>query len=269
MNNIQFFSEPSTPANTNNKPIELYIFIDPLCQTALQIQSILKRLQIEYDHYFSWRFILSTKLASLNCLHRKTKGCFTGVEVDITHPALPSIAIKAAEMQGKKSAARYMLKLQEHALLETKDITSYNALVEIAEQSNLDVDEFKKDFCSKETARAFQSDLYIAREMEVDELPSIVFFNECIEDEGLKISGTYSYEVYVQILKEILDEEIISKPLPTYDELFERFQTFTTKEVSEIYRISEKEAERELKKRMLQQKVERLSKDDITLWRIK
>lgn len=268
MNNIQYFSEPSTPSNTN-KPIELYIFIDPLCQTAIQIHSIIKRLQIEYDHYFSWRFILSTKLSSLNCLYRKTKGCFTGVEVDITHPALPSIAIKAAEMQGKKCAARYMLKLQEHALLETKDITSYTALVEIAEQANLDVEEFKKDFGSKETAHAFQSDLYIAREMEVDELPSIVFFNECIEDEGLKITGTYSYEVYVQILREILDEEIIRNPLPTYEELFERFQTFTTKEVSEIYSISEKEAERELKKRMLQQKVERISKDDITIWRIK
>lgn len=269
MNNIQFVSHHPTTSSTTNKPIELYIFIDPLCQSAIQLQSILKRLQIEYDHYFSWRFILNTNLTSLNCLYRKTKGCFSGVEVDITHPALPSIAIKAAEMQGKKCAARYMLKLQEHAILETKDVTSYNALVEIAKQSKLDVEEFTKDFGSTETARAFQSDLYIAREMEVDELPSIVFFNECIEDEGLKVSGTYSYEVYVQILHEMLDEEMISNPLPTYDELFERFHTFTTREVSEIYSISEKEAERELKKRMLQQKIERLSNDDITLWRVK
>ncbi|NLM38391.1 MAG: DsbA family protein, partial [Firmicutes bacterium] len=43
----------------------------------------------------------------------------------------------------------------------------------------------------------------------------------------------------------------------------------TTKEVAEIYSISEQEAERELKKRMLQQKIERLSNENITLWRLK
>ncbi|MFC7685636.1 DsbA family protein [Ureibacillus sp. GCM10028918] len=267
MNNVQLLSKPA-PASTT-KPIELYIFIDPLCKKALTMQTVLRKLQLEYDHYFTWRYILSTKLASLNTLGRRTKGCMTGTELDITHPALPSIAVKAAELQGKRASARFLLKLQEHALLKTKEVTSYSALIEIAKESNIDIDEFISDFGSKEAARAFQCDLHITREMEIEEVPSIVFFNECIEDEGLKVSGMYTYEVYVQILQEMMEEEIICKPLPTFDELFLRFQTLATSEVAEIYSISIQEAERELKKRMLQQKIERLHCDEVTLWRRK
>ncbi|MDM5332506.1 DsbA family protein [Ureibacillus composti] len=268
MNNVQLLSKPAAPSSTS-KPIELYVFLDPLCRDALKMQSILRKLQVQYDHYFTWRYVLGTKLASLNSLSRRTKGCLTGAELDITHPALPSIAIKAAELQGKKAAARYLLKLQEHAFLNTKDVTSYSALIQIAQEANLDVNEFKSDFGSKEAARAFQCDLYITREMEVDELPSIVFFNECIEDEGLKVSGTYSYDVYVRILEEMLNEELECQPVPSYDKLFQRYRVLTTKEVAEIYSISEQEAERELKKRMLQQKIERLCNNDLTLWRLK
>lgn len=268
MNNIQLLSEPIAPPQIT-KPIELYIFINPFCQRAAKIQTIIRKLQIEYDHYFTWRIVISTDLTTLNDSSRRTKGCVSGVELDISHPVLPSIAIKAAELQGKRAAFRYMQKLQEHAILQTKNVHSYSSLIEVANECKLDMKEFITDFGSKETARAFQCDLHIVREMEIDELPSIVFFNECIEDEGLKVSGLYAYDVYVQILKELLDKDLIKSPLPSYDDLFERFHTMTTEEVAEIYSIPVPDAERELKKRMLQQKIECLRNDDITLWRLK
>lgn len=268
MNNIQLLTEPIAPPNIT-KPIELYIFIDPFCPRALQMQSIIRKLLVEYDHYFSWRYVISTQLSSLNSLGRRTKGCFSGAQLDISHPAFPSIAIKAAELQGKRAAFRFIQKLQEHTILNTKDVQYYSTLLEIAKEANLDIEEFAADFGSKETARAFQCDLYIAHEMEIDEFPSIVFFNECIEDEGLKVSGLYSYDVYVHILQELLNDELIKKPLPTYEELFNRFHTLTTQEVADIYSITDQDAERELKKRMLQQKIERLCNDKISLWRLK
>lgn len=267
MDQVQLLSKPAAAPTT--KPIELYIFIDPLCRDALRMQTMFRKLQIEYDHYFTWRYVLSTNLTSLNTLGRRTKGCMTGTQLDFTHPALPSIAIKAAELQGKRAAARYMLKLQEHALLKTKEVNSYAALIEIAKEAAIDVEEFISDFGSKEAARAFQCDLHITREMEVEEIPSIVFFNERIEDEGLKVSGMYPYEVYIQILQEMMSEEMIPNPLPTFDELFARYQILTTNDVAEIYSITEQQAERELKKRMLQQKIDRLQSDEITLWRHK
>nr|WP_106783845.1 DsbA family protein [Lysinibacillus timonensis] len=268
MNDIQVLSEPIAPPQVT-KPIELYIFIDPFCSRALKVQSIIRKLQIEYGHYFSWRFVISTHLTTLNCINLSTKGCYSGTELDISHPALPSLAIKAAELQGKRAAFRFIQKLQEHTILNTKNVQSYSTLLEIAKEANLDLDEFLSDFGSKETSRAFQCDLYITREMEIDEVPSIVFFNECIEDEGLKVSGLYSYDVYVRILEEMLSEQLISQPLPTFDELFQRYHSLTTQDVADIYSITLEEAERELKKRMLQQKIERLCNGNITIWRVK
>ena len=124
MNNIQMLSQPIAPS-TCNKPIELYIFIDPLCPEAFTMQATLRKLQVEYEHYFTWRYVLSTELTSLNCLSNRTKGCVSGAELDITHPVLPSIAIKAAELQGKRAGTRYLTKLQEIAALKTRNVNSH------------------------------------------------------------------------------------------------------------------------------------------------
>ena len=115
----------------------------------------------------------------------------------------------------------------------------------------------------------FQSDLCITREMEVEEVPSFVFFNENIEDAGLKVSGSYSYEVYERILEELLDEKLVCQQPPSVEDLFHRYHTLTTKEVAAIYNISLNTAERELKKKMLQQKLDRVNCDELSLWRLK
>lgn len=268
MSQVQLVAHSENYTSPLIKPIELYVFIDPLCKQGFILQSIIRRLQLQYDHYFTYRFVLSTDLTSLNCYSNHMKDCTDEFSsLDICHPVLPSIAVKAAELQGKRAGYKYLTKLQEYAMLTNKNINSHTTLLEIAQEVQLDMAEFASDFGSKEAARAFQCDLYITREMEVDEIPSIVFFNECIEDEGLKINGAYHFEVYEQILQELLNEELVKNPLPTLDELLERFGMLTTEEVAQIYKIEIAVAERELKKRMLQQKIERLTLNNTSYWK--
>ena len=68
-----------------------------------------------------------------------------------------------------------------------------------------------------------------------NKLLHFVFFNSNIEDEGLKVSGIYEYEVYVQILEELIGQSIIPDCPPPLDNLFSRFDTLTTKEIADIY----------------------------------
>lgn len=264
MNNLQIPPEAIVSTSTT-KPIELYAFIDPLCSSYFDLQPILRKLQVEYNHYFTLRVVLSTKLSSLN----STCKSVTINGDDFTHPALPSVAIKAAELQGKRAGMRYLQKLQEQLFLDIKNVATYSSLLAIAEQAQLDVDEFKSDIQSKEATRAFQCDLYISREMDVTESPSMVFFNERIEDEGLKVCGIYSYEVYEKILAEMLNIELFRQEPPTLDELFLRYHTLSTKEVASIYGVTHYAAERELKKRMLLQQLERIPLADTNQWRLK
>nr|WP_276323785.1 ClpXP adapter SpxH family protein [Planococcus halocryophilus] len=246
--------------------MELYVFVDPLNPECWELQGVIRKLQIEYGHYFSMRIVLSTQLFNLN---KNILSANIDTE-NLTHPVLPSVAIKAAELQGKRSGNRFLHKLQEHLFLQSKDVSSYSVLLEIAKEAELDQEEFKSDFHSVHTAKAFQCDLQITREMEINEVPSIVFFNECIEDEGVKISGLYSYDVYQTILQEMMGEESLNRQTPPpLDDLFTKYTTMATREIASIYNISEQTAECELKKQVLQQKLERISMPKETLWKVK
>lgn len=255
-----------------NKPIEMYVFLDPLCSTCWDMQPTLRKLQIEYGQYFTVRTVLSTQLNKLNTICNFPSSNLTNGPYGISHiehSVFPSIAVKAAEFQGKKAALRYFIKIQEYLFLKTKNVTSFSVLQEIAEEVKLDVDEFTHDFLSNECARSFQSDLSITCEMEVNSFPSIVFFNENIEDEGIKVAGNYPYEIYVQILQEMLNEQPKVQDPPSLEKLFDQFHSLTTNEIASYYNISDQLAERELKKLLLLQKVERLVLPNNVLWRLK
>lgn len=262
MTNLQIPLEASI-STSSTKPIELYAFIDPMCTSCWDLQPILRKLQVEYEHYFTLRVVLSTQLATLN-----SKGKHAS-EDEFTHPALPSIAIKAAELQGKRAGIRFLQMLQEHVFLDTKNVTTYKVLLDIAKKAHLDVDEFEVDIKSKDASRAFQGDLYISREMDVTEVPSIVFFNEQIEDEGLKVCGVYQYDVYEKILEEMLNKNLIAQEPPSLDDLFKRYNTLSTKEIASIYGVTNYAAERELKKRTLLQQLERIPTADSVQWRLR
>ncbi len=272
MNKIQYLTEKPTVSTSTSlsKPIELYVFMDLLSPGCWELQSLIRKLQINYGHYFSLRIVLSTELNSLNTACQRINSCESHEElVDVSHPVLPSIAVKAAELQGKKAGYRFLMKLQEYALTNIKNVSLCSTLQEIACEIGLDIEEFQSDFLSMEATRSFQSDLCITREMEVDEIPSFVFFNENIEDEGLKVSGSYPFDVYEKILEELLDQQLVCQQPPSVEDLFHRYHTLTTKEVAAIYHISQNTAERELKKKMLQQKLDRVTCEELSLWRLK
>ena len=108
------------------KPLEIYMFIDPLCPECWALEPILKKLHIEYGQYFRIRYILSGQLASLNLATKRKQedlaqqwdktASRSGMSCDgslwienpIDSPYLASFAIKAAELQGKHSGIRFL-----------------------------------------------------------------------------------------------------------------------------------------------------------------
>jgi predicted DsbA family dithiol-disulfide isomerase len=261
------------------------MFVDPLCPECWALEPILKKLLIEYGRFISIKYILSGRLASLN-MSKKQKyeniadlwektASRTGMSCDgslwfdnpISSPHLASIAIKAAELQGRKAGIRFLRKLQEGIFLEKQNISSFEVLKEIANSTGLDVEEFVLDIHSESAGKAFQCDLKITSEMEVDEIPTMVFFNENIEEEGIKITGYYPYEVYEQILEEMLPIKPEKSNPPTLESFLKCFKLVATKEVSVVYNMSISEAEREMKKLQLKQVVEQVPAKYGMFWR--
>lgn len=269
----------------DRKPIEIYIFIDPICPECWALEPILKKLQVEYGRYFSIKHVLSGKLANLNISKKRNfenlaelwekTASRSGMSCDgnlwlenpVAAPYLASIAIKAAELQGRKAGIRFLRKLQELLFLERKDVTNLNVLKECAASTGLDVNEFLADIHSESAAKAFQCDLKITAEMDVEEIPTLVFFNENTEEEGIKITGSYPYDIYVQILEEMLAEQPDQSPPPPLEAFMKFFRIVASQEIAVVYNMSVAQVEREMKKLLLKQKVEQIPAKYGTFWR--
>ncbi|MBG9471941.1 ClpXP adapter SpxH family protein [Priestia megaterium] len=270
---------------SNKKPLEIYVFVDPLCPECWALEPILKKLQIEYGQLLSLKHVLGGNLQQLNIGAQQKfehiakswekTGSRSGMSCDgnlwlenpIDTPYAASIAIKAAGLQGKKQGIRFLRRLQEVVFLEKQNVTEESVLIQCAKHVGLDVNEFVKDLHSDYAAKAFQCDLKITSEMDVDEIPTLVFFNEKVEEEGIKISGYYSYETYVHIIKEMLEIDPDPACLPPLRSFLSYFQFVASKEVAVVYGLSLEEAEKELKKLQLQQVVERVPVEYGTFWR--
>ncbi|WP_078555164.1 ClpXP adapter SpxH family protein [Bacillus alkalicellulosilyticus] len=274
----------------SNKPIEMYTFIDPLCPECWAFEPIVKKLQAEYGSYLTIRYFVANKLEAWNYAQAKYKGVSslenlakiwektagrTGMSCDgdlwledpVCSPYTASLAIKAAEMQGKQAGARFLRKLREYLFLNKKNVSKEEVLLECANDAGLDVTEFSDDLHSEGAIKALLCDMKTTKELEIDYSPSFVFFNDRVEDDGLKVVGIYPYEVYVHIIRETLGYLPEKDPLVPLEDFLARYKFVATKEVSVVYDISVEEAERRLRRLLLEQKVERIPVKYGTFWR--
>ncbi|WP_010529944.1 ClpXP adapter SpxH family protein [Lentibacillus jeotgali] len=258
------------------KPVEIYVFIDPLCPECWSLEPYLKKLSIEYGRFFTLQPILSGQLNELNKdifdkpkrlkqIWEKT-ACRTGMscdgdlwtENDITSPWIASLAVKAAELQGKKAGKTFLRRIQESAFLGKENISDVSILLKCAEEANLDIEEFTNDLYSQSAKKAFQSDLKLTREMEVDYIPTIVFFNQKTDEQGIKISGLYPYDIYVEILKQILQKDPVPSSKPPLEHFVQYYQVVGSKEVSVVYDWPASKTDKEMKKMQLRQSVKKI-----------
>ncbi|WP_272446266.1 ClpXP adapter SpxH family protein [Aquibacillus salsiterrae] len=267
------------------KPLEIYVFVDPLCPECWSLEPYLKKLSIEYGRFFTLRPILSGQLTTLNKdkfdkpkqlkdIWEKTSSrtgmCCDGdiwIENPISFPWIASIAVKAAELQGKKAGRKFLRKMQEYAFLKKKDISKEEVLLECAEEINLDLDEFKNDLYSNSARKALQCDLKLTKEMEVEYIPTMVFFNESEEEEGLKLSGLYPYDIYVKVLKQMLQITPTPANKPELEDFLSHYDFVGTTEISVVYDWSLEKTEKEMKKLQLMQVVEKVPVKYGSFWK--
>lgn len=283
--NLLSYDPSENCQSLDKKPIEIYMFVDPLCPECWALEPIIKKLQIEYGKYFSIKHVLSGRLATLNMNRKKRYETIaelwektasrTGMSCDgslwfenpVSSPYLASIAIKSAELQGKKKGIRFLRRLQEVLFLEKQNVSNFEVLKNCARSVGLDVEEFVTDIHSETAAKAFQCDLKITNEMDVQEIPTLVFFNANVEEEGIKITGLYPYEVYVQILEEMLQQKPDAAQPPSLEQFLMQYKMVASKEVAVVYDITVPQAEKELKKLMLKQMVEQIPAKYGMFWR--
>ncbi|TCP29736.1 putative DsbA family dithiol-disulfide isomerase [Scopulibacillus darangshiensis] len=264
-----------------HKPIEIYAFIDPLCPECWGLEPFMKKLLLEYGQYFTLRYLIVGRLDSsdrkvvkkIADQWEKIAG-LTGMSCDgdVWYNFPPSsykisVAIKAAELQGKPAGFRFLRRVREKLFLEKQNINADAVLLDCAKTAKLDIEEFEKDISSNGPIKSLQCDRRMACEMDVSSFPTLVFFNADIEKEGIKVTGRYPFDVYVQILSEMLGEKPVPKEPPELEAFLKKYHLVATKELAVVYNLSEQEVRREMKKLKLKQVVEAVPVKYGTFWR--
>lgn len=271
--------------NSAHKPIEMYVFLDPLCPDCWEIEPYLRKLSIEYGRFFTIRPVLSgrNKALELYQLHvsRKIREIYhqsyqkihrtSDIKAKRNHlihtPDMISLAIKAAELQGKRAGRHFLRKIQEKLFLNWKDISHKSILIECANEAGIDLEEFKKDLYSYTAKKALQSDIKLTYEMNIDRLPAIVYINHQTDEQGIKISGLYSYDIYVQVLAEVMNTQPIPSEKPSLIQFIRYYKMISTKEIAIIYDWPLSKVKRELKKLQLKQLVEYIPGKKESFWK--
>ena len=246
---------------TNLSPvskIEIYSFFDPFDEDCFKLSAILSKLRVEYKQYIRIRHILNPSLRILTKCQAQSSSENDNI----------ALAYKAAELQGRSRAERF-IHLMQNEIIPKRDIITEQMIKEAAKNAGLDYEVFKEDLKSGKLKESLKVDLHIAREMDITEAPSLVFFSEDVHEEGLKVEGLYPYHIYTYIINELMGTPI-EKELPPKLETYIKEQQFVTfEELLTIYEWPEKMLLKELKKLALQQKIEKLSNPEGDFWKAK
>ncbi|WP_280769251.1 ClpXP adapter SpxH family protein [Salipaludibacillus daqingensis] len=272
------------------KPVEIYVFIDPLCPECWSLEPIIKKLQMEYSNYFKITTFLGNEIRSLNTPCGKNyhsivqelaqsyneTSCRTGMPCDgdvwheniMTTPYSAILAIKAAELQGKAIGSKYLRRVREALFLHKKNIAEEDVLISCARKVvGMDVEEFSKDLHSEVATKSLQNDAKTTSEMDVESLPTLVFFGDDVNEPGLKVQGLYNYDVYVDIMSELIGKKPEKCPPISIEQFISFYSLVAEKEISVVFDKSMKEVHKEMIKLQLKQKVEEIKTKQGSLWR--
>lgn len=283
---------PGTQATTEDtniaaaqKPIKLLYFTDPICSSCWGIDPQLKKLALEYGPYFEVEYRMGGLLPSWEAYggrdvngpasvaqHWEEAGAHYEMPIDgdlwledpLPSSYPPSIAFKAAQLQGEEKAGAFLRRIKEMIFLEKKNIARWDNLALAAEQTGLDVTQLKADFEGK-AVELFQEDLALARQLGVRGFPTIFVTDG--NDNRILVYGSRPYEQYEQALLQLLPTATKQQYDTAYASLFGRYSTLTTKEFAVLSGMKTTEAEAHLQQLLEQGKLGKYASKNGSLWK--
>lgn len=262
---------------TENKPIKIIYYTDPICSSCWGIEPQLRKLKLEYGDYFDIEYKMGGLLpdwsynsggiskpsdvaqhwdeASLHYEMPIDGDVWLEDPLDSSYPSC--IAMKAAQMQSKEKAIKFMRILREKLYLEKKNIAKWENIAEAAKIANLNIEKLKTDY-NGAAEKLFQEDLYYAKTLGVRGFPTFFFADE--NNNKLTVYGSKPYTAYENALlalfpeakkKAIVKENSLS--------IFEIYPTLAPKEYAVLQDISLNEAKIILEELYEKGKLDRVS----------
>lgn len=267
-----------------NKSVRIIYFTDPICSSCWGIEPQLRKLKLEYGHDVEIEYRMGGLLPDWSynsggiskpsdvAHHWDEVSKYYDMPIDgdvwITDPLdssyPPSIAFKAAQLQGDKLAIDFLRRIREMVFLEKKNITKWENLANAAKQVGLDDEKLKKDIAEKGKA-LFEEDLKLAAIKGVRGFPTLFVSNS---NKELTIYGFKPYNNFEETINSLAN--ITKKNYEkTWEKLFINYNTLTKKEFSVLAEISTTEAENLLNQLTSEKKLIKYETKNGAMWQLK
>ncbi|WP_099718687.1 DsbA family protein [Flavobacterium sp. 2] len=277
-------SNETAVIKTDNKPVKIIYYTDPICSSCWGIEPQLRKLKLEYSEYFEIDYKMGGLLpdwsynsggiskpsdvahhwdeASLHYQMPIDGNVWLEDPLSSSYPSC--IAMKAAQIQSKEKAVLFMRILREKLYLEKKNIAKWENIAEAAKIANLDIEKLKNDY-DGDAKKLFQEDLNLAKTLGVRGFPTLFFADK--NNNQLTVYGSKPYAYYENALL-ALYPEAKKKTFKNDDplSLFEIYPTLAPKEYAVILDISYNQAEEILDKLFKDGKLGKISVKNYSLY---
>lgn len=216
-------SNETTNISTENKPIKIIYYTDPICSSCWGIEPQLRKLKLEYGDYFEIDYRMGGLLPDWNynsggiskpsdvAHHWDEASLYYQMPIDgdvwLEDPldsSYPScIAMKAGQIQSKEKAVYFMRMLREKLYLDKKNIAKWENIAEAAKIAGLDVQKLKTDY-DGDAKTLFQEDLNLGKTLGVRGFPTL-FFSDGNQNQ-LTVYGSKPYASYENALLALFPE---------------------------------------------------------------
>ncbi|MFH6962660.1 DsbA family protein [Flavobacterium plurextorum] len=277
-------SNETTVIKTDNKPVKIIYYTDPICSSCWGIEPQLRKLKLEYPEYFEIDYKMGGLLpdwsynsggiskpsdvahhwdeASLHYQMPIDGNVWLEDPLSSSYPSC--IAMKAAQIQSKEKAVLFMRILREKLYLEKKNIAKWENIAEAAKIANLDIEKLKNDY-DGDAKKLFQEDLNLAKTLGVRGFPTLFFADK--NNNQLTVYGSKPYAYYENALLALYPEakkKTFKNDNPL--SLFEIYPTLAPKEYAVILDISYNQAEEILDKLFKDGKLGKISVKNYSLY---
>jgi predicted DsbA family dithiol-disulfide isomerase len=250
-------------ANTGSKPLKLIYFTDPICSTCWGIEPQLRKLKLTYGHLIEVEYHMGGLLPdwSYNSggISKPSDVAHHWDEVsahyqmpidgdvwledplDSSYP--PSIAFKAAQLQDEQKAISMLRIMREMVFLKKMNIARPDIMLQAANQAGLNAARWQADY-NGAGQQAFEADLALARGMGVRGFPSIFITDAAGRSE--LVYGCKPYAAYLHVIQKLAPQATPQTYDRTWQSLFARYKTLTTREFAELSEMPPEKANQTL-----------------------
>lgn len=268
--------------------IEIIEFTDPACTWCWGSEPILRKLETNYEGNIEINFIMGglvkdirtfrddfndiggdiSKVNSEVASHWLEASSRHGMPVEekgfnLLSEETPStypmnMAYKAAQFQSEELSKKFLRKMRQATAAEARRTNQTEVLIELAQESGLDVAEFIKNFTDGSAEKAFYEDLKITRSYRANGFPS--FLVKSSNGKEIMLRGYQSYDAFKQIINHLTGGELDEKKIKANEEniygFISKYGTVAPVEIETTFNLTSAQAKKFLDKLQSQKKID-------------